>query len=170
MKKHPVLIAAVAVLLLGVASIAAILYTTRSEWLAWRPGTAGTEHAAGPVQAPQAERGVLVPVQPGPEPWNQTKPSPAPEWFKPGDPPHVEAAPAPVMPKKQEQRQQMELDARKQKYSSAMDALNQRAARRAGMVAPIPPSAPPAPAAYNSRRGALTTSEPAQRPGQVEQQ
>ncbi len=169
MKKHPVLVAAAAVLLLGVAAVAVILLGTRGDWLPWSQSSRGPEQAQMPAAQKQAEPTVLVPAPQGPEPWNQTMTSPAPPWFQPGDRPHVEAAPAPVLPKKKEDRQQLELDTRKQKFASAMEELNRRAARRAGLSPPIPAAVPPAPAAYNSRRSVLTTAETARRPGEVEQ-
>ncbi len=167
MKRHPVLVAAAAVLVVGAVAVVVILLGTRAEWLPWSRGSRGPEQA----QAPGAPKpaAVLVPVPQGPEPWNQTMTSPAPAWFKPGDPPHVEATPAPALPKRKEDRQQLELDTRKQRFASAMEELNRRAARRAGLPPPIPAAAPPAPAAYNSRRGVLTTAEPARRPGEVDQ-
>jgi hypothetical protein len=162
MKKHPVLIAAVTILLLGLAAGAAILYATQPGWLGSPPEVPVAQPAPVPGASDQAPGPHAFTPEPGrPSP---TSPLPVPEWYKPGDPPVIQAAPAPPMPKKREERQQLEIDQRKQKFASAMDALNRRTAAKVGNTAPLPPSTPPAPAAYNSRRGILSPAEPAQQP------
>lgn len=165
MRKHPVLVGVLAVLLLGGGALVAILLAGDGEWLAWRPWSSTERAQAGGPALPTVDQRELTPVPSGvPERPSPTTPRPAPEGYKPFDPPVIVAAPPKPLPKKKEERQQAVLDERKDKFAAAMDALNRRAAAKVGNSNPIPPAAPAAPAAYNSRRGVLSAAEPVRKP------
>jgi hypothetical protein len=160
--RNPLLLAAIAIAALGLGAVAAIRAATAEVGGARNPAALGRSAAPpqdGPAlpsawQEPRAQQAMAAPARPTPTP----PPSPPPV---PSEAPVIGVGPSPLagLPSDEAAREDAIEDARRQRFSASMDALDRRNAARVGAPPPSPPeTAMPPPGAMSSRRGALSGS------------
>jgi hypothetical protein len=165
--KIRVVFAMLAILALGAGATAFIFIATEARPSAPTRTAAPAAAAvvAAEAEAPPAPVAALpTQVQEALSPPNATAPRAPPAEMAPGDPPIVEVGPSQLadLPADPEARAAAILEARRRRFSGAMEFLNRRNAERAGLpTPPLAPAVPPRTGAAMSRRGSLSGAMPA---------